>query len=156
MLIGGGKMNIVNQMDLSFPAKSTNEGFARSAVASFILQLDPTINELADIKTAVSEAVTNCIVHGYRYGEGTVYINVKITDRGKIIIKVRDKGCGIPDIKQAMEPLFTTAGDERAGLGFAVMQSFTDKIKVSSTVGKGTTVTLEKNIIRHRNSSEGA
>ncbi len=150
-------MNIVNQMDLSFPAKSSNESFARSAVASFILQLDPTINELADIKTAVSEAVTNCIVHGYGYGDGTVYINVKITDKGKVIIKIRDKGCGIPDIEQAMEPLFTTAGDEeRAGLGFAVMQSFTDKIKVSSTVGKGTTVTLEKNIIRHRNSSGGA
>lgn len=149
-------MNIVNQMDLNFPAKSTNESFARSAVASFILQLDPTINELADIKTAVSEAVTNCIVHGYGYSEGIVYINVKITDKGKIIIKIRDKGCGIPDIKQAMEPLFTTAGDERAGLGFAVMQSFMDKIKVSSTVGKGTTVTLEKNIIRHRNSSGGA
>ena len=85
-------MNIVNQMDLSFPAKSTNESFARSAVASFILQLDPTINELADIKTAVSEAVTNCIVHGYGYGDGTVYINVKITDKGKVIIKIRDKG----------------------------------------------------------------
>ena len=149
-------MNIVNQMDLNFPAKSTNESFARSAVASFVLQLDPTINELADIKTAVSEAVTNCIVHGYGYSEGTVYINVKITDKGKIVIKIRDKGCGIPDIKQAMEPLFTTAGDERAGLGFAVMQSFMDKIKVSSTVGKGTTVTHKKNIIRHRNSSGGA
>lgn len=149
-------MNIINQMDLSFPAKSTNESFARSAVASFVLQLDPTINELADIKTAVSEAVTNCIVHGYGYGEGTVYINVRITDKGKVIIKIRDKGCGIPDIEQAMEPLFTTAGEERAGLGFAVMQSFTDRIKVSSTVGKGTTVTLEKNIIRHRNSPSGA
>lgn len=146
-------MNVVNQMDLSFPAKSANESFARSAVASFVLQLDPTITELADIKTAVSEAVTNCIVHGYSYGEGVVYINVKITDNGKIIIKIRDKGCGIPDIKQAMEPLFTTAGDERAGLGFAVMQSFTDKIKVSSAVGKGTTVIMEKNIIRHRSKS---
>lgn len=149
-------MNIINQMDLSFPAKSANESFARSAVAAFILQLDPTINELADIKTAVSEAVTNCIVHGYGYGEGIVYINLKITDKGKIIIKIRDKGCGIPDIEQAMEPLFTTAGDERAGLGFAVMQSFTDKIKVSSTVGKGTTVTMEKNIIRHRSKSGAA
>lgn len=143
-------MNIINQMDLSFPAKSTNESFARSAVSAFVLQLDPTIAELADIKTAVSEAVTNCIVHGYGYGEGTVYINVKITDNGKIIIKIRDKGCGIPDIKQAMEPLFTTAGDERAGLGFAVMQSFMDRIKVTSAVDKGTTVTMEKNIIRHR------
>lgn len=149
-------MNIINQMDLSFPAKSANESFARSAVAAFILQLDPTINELADIKTAVSEAVTNCIVHGYGYGEGIVYINLKITDKGKIIIKIRDKGCGIPDIEQAMEPLFTTAGDERAGLGFAVMQSFTDKIKVSSAVGKGTTVTMEKNIIRHRSKSGAA
>lgn len=142
-------MKIINEMNLSFSSKSTNEGFARSAVASFALSLDPTINELADIKTAVSEAVTNCIVHGYEMNAGTIYINAKITDKSKIIIKIRDKGRGIEDIEKAMEPLFTTAGGERAGLGFAVMQSFMDKVKVSSTVGKGTTVCMEKSIIRN-------
>lgn len=141
-------MKIINEMNLSFLSKSTNEGFARSAVASFALSLDPTINELADIKTAVSEAVTNCIVHGYEMNAGTIYINAKITDNSKIIIKIRDKGRGIEDIEKAMEPLFTTAGGERAGLGFAVMQSFMDKVKVSSTLGKGTTVYMEKSIIR--------
>ena len=96
----------------------------------------------------MSEAVTNCIVHGYKSGIGTVYISSKIYDNGKILIKIRDKGCGIENIEQAMEPLFTTGGSERAGLGFAVMQSFMDKIKVTSKPGKGTIVTLEKNIIR--------
>lgn len=139
-------MNIVNEINLSFMSKSINEWFARSAICSFILPLDPTVEELSDIKTAVSEAVTNCIVHGYKQKSGTVYINAKITDKNKVIIKIRDKGCGIEDIEKAMQPMFTTAGDERAGLGFAVMQSFTDKIKVSSKPGKGTTVTLEKTI----------
>ena len=141
-------MNVVNELNLNFKSKSTNESFARSAVAAFILSLDPTIAELADIKTAVSEAVTNCIVHAYPQTIGTVYINVKITDENKIIIKIRDKGVGIDNIKQAMQPLFTTSGEERAGLGFAVMQSFMDRIKVRSTVGSGTTVTMEKTIIR--------
>lgn len=141
-------MNVVNELNLNFKSKSTNESFARSAVSAFILSLDPTIAELADIKTAVSEAVTNCIVHAYPQTIGTVYINVKITDENKIIIKIRDKGIGIDNIKQAMQPLFTTSGEERAGLGFAVMQSFMDRIKVRSTVGSGTTVTMEKTIIR--------
>lgn len=140
-------MKIVNEMDLKILSKSANESFARAAVASFVLQLDPTINELADIKTAVSEAVTNCIVHGYRYEAGVIYINVKITDTSRVIIKIRDKGCGIENIAQAMEPLYTTAGGERAGLGFAVMQSFMDKVKVSSTVNKGTSVVMEKAIL---------
>ncbi|MBQ2944636.1 MAG: anti-sigma F factor [Ruminococcus sp.] len=141
-------MNIVNEMNLNFEAKSINESFARSAVSSFVLSLDPTIAELSDIKTAVSEAVTNCIVHAYGYQGGTIYINARITDTGRIIIKVRDKGCGIPDVKQAMEPLYTTGGEERAGLGFAVMQSFMDRVQVRSAVLKGTTVTMEKAIIR--------
>lgn len=141
-------MNIVNEVNLSFNSKSTNEGFARSAVSAFILCLDPTIAELADIKTAVSEAVTNCIVHAYPDSIGTIYINVKITDQNKIIIKIRDKGVGIDDVKQAMEPLFTTSNDERAGLGFAVMQSFMDNIKVRSKKGCGTIVTLEKTLYR--------
>lgn len=138
----------VNSMKLSFLSKSANESFARSAVAAFLLPLDPTVAEIADVKTAVSEAVTNAIVHGYPDCFGTVTIEVSLTDTGKAIIKIRDKGVGIPDVAQAMEPLFTTSSDERAGLGFAVMQSFMDKVKVRSAVGKGTVVTLEKNIIR--------
>ncbi len=116
-------------------------------MAAFIAQLDPTISEIADIKTAISEAVTNCIVHAYKNGLGTIYISVKIFDNGQVIIKIRDKGCGIENVNQAMEPLYTTGGAERAGLGFAVMQSFMDNIKVISKVEKGTTITLTKNII---------
>ena len=141
-------MNIINNMKLSFISKSVNESFARSAVAAFLLPLDPTVAELADIKTAVSEAVTNAIVHAYPDEFGTVYIDMKLTDTGRAVIKIRDRGVGIPDIEKAMEPLYTTSTDERAGLGFAVMQSFTDRVRVRSAVGKGTTVTLEKNIIR--------
>lgn len=141
-------MRIINEMNVSFLSKSCNESFARSVVASFVLNLDPTINEIADIKTAVSEAVTNAIVHGYKMESGVIYINAKITDTNKVIIKIRDKGCGIEDVEKAMEPLFTTAPEEeRAGLGFAVMQSFMDRIKVTSKVDKGTTVTMEKFII---------
>lgn len=140
-------MTLINEMNLSFPSKSCNEAFARGVVSSFIMNLDPTIAELSDIKTAVSEAVTNCIVHGYRRENGTIYINGKIFEGGKVVVKIRDKGCGIENVEQAMQPLFTTAMDEdRAGLGFAVMQSFCDKVKVRSTCGKGTTVTLEKTI----------
>lgn len=143
-------MKIINEMSLSFPSKSCNEAFARSAVSAFIMNLDPTINELSDIKTAVSEAVTNCIVHGYRREDGTIYIKGKITGDNKVIIKIRDKGCGIADVKKAMEPLFTTAPEEeRAGLGFAVMQSFCDKVKVKSEPDKGTIVTLEKTIAKN-------
>ncbi|MBR2109506.1 MAG: anti-sigma F factor [Ruminococcus sp.] len=139
---------MINEMHLRFSSKSSNESFARSAVAAFVLELDPTITELADIKTAVSEAVTNAIVHGYRRESGTIYIDVKLTDDNNVIIKIRDKGVGIEDIKQAMQPLFTTAeSEERAGLGFAVMQSFTDSVKVASALHKGTTVTLKKRII---------
>lgn len=140
-------MNTLNQMKLSFLSRSINESFARAAVAAFVLPLDPTVAEIADIKTAVSEAVTNCIVHGYADTPGTVHIDAKITDTGRVIIRVRDTGVGIPDIERAMEPLYTTSGDERAGLGFAVMQSFMDRVRVRSTVGKGTTVTLEKTIL---------
>lgn len=141
-------MKVINEMHLRFLSKSSNESFARSAVAAFVLELDPTITELADIKTAVSEAVTNAIVHGYRRESGMIYIDVKLTDENNVIIKIRDKGVGIEDIKQAMQPLFTTAeSEERAGLGFAVMQSFTDSVKVTSALQKGTTVTLKKRII---------
>ena len=141
-------MKYVNETHIRFPSKSINEGFARSVVAAFVLELDPTIAELADIKTAVSEAVTNCIVHGYRRKTATVYIDAYITEDRLVIIRVRDKGVGIENVKEAMKPLFTTAeNEERAGLGFAVMQSFMDKVKVKSAVGKGTTVTLEKLIV---------
>ena len=137
-------MNVMNQMKLSFPSVSTNEGFSRAAISAFILPLNPTVAEVADIKTAVSEAVTNAIVHAYPDTGGTVYIDARITDDNRVIIKIRDAGIGIADVKQAMEPLYTTSSDERAGLGFAVMQSFSDKVRVRSAVGKGTTVRLEK------------
>lgn len=144
-------MNVINEMHIKFISKSTNEGFARSVVSAFILELDPTINEIADIKTAVSEAVTNSIVHGYRRESGMIYIDAKITDSKKVIIKIRDKGIGIENVEKAMEPLFTTSQqEERAGLGFTVMQSFMDNVKVKSTPNKGTTVTLEKQIISVR------
>lgn len=140
-------MKTVNQMRLSFPSKSRNEAFARSTVSAFITALDPTLSELNDLKTAVSEAVTNCIVHGYRRQSGTVYIFASVKDDNTVTVKIRDKGVGIEDIKQAMQPLFTTSPEEeRAGLGFAVMQSFCDKVRVNSAPGKGTTVTLIKKI----------
>ena len=127
-------------------SKSANEAFARSAVTAFITQLDPTLEEISDVKTAVSEAVTNCIVHGYKNTIGKIYITAQIYPDNTVLIKVRDNGCGIDNVERAMEPLFTTAGGERAGLGFAVMESFMDNLKVKSTVGKGTTVTMKKKI----------
>ncbi len=139
-------MKTINKFTLTLPSVSANESFARTTVSAFALLLDPTIDELADIKTAVSEAVTNCIVHAYREQIGNIYITAEIRNDHSILIKIRDKGCGIENIEQAMEPLYTTAGGERAGLGFAVMQSFMDSIKVRSCVGKGTTVTMTKRI----------
>ena len=139
-------MKKTNSMKLQFVSRSANEGFARTAVSGCLATLDPTVEELADIKTAVSEAVTNCIVHAYADQLGTVYISADLYEGGKVVIRVRDKGCGIPDVDQAMEPLFTTGGEDRAGLGFAVMQSLMDKVRVRSQVGKGTTVTLERRI----------
>lgn len=136
----------INEMKMNFPSRSTNESFARTAVAAFAAQADPTIEELADIRTAVSEAVTNCIVHAYREKTGTVYLECRLYESGRLMIRVRDRGCGIPNVKQAMEPLFTTGGEERAGLGFAVMQSFMDKLRVHSVPGKGTLVVMEKRI----------
>ena len=139
-------MKAENEMRISFVSRSVNEGFARSAVAAFVSQLDPTVDELADIRTAVSEAVTNCIVHAYPDCLGTVIVTVKLYDNGRVVVRVRDKGCGIANVQQAMEPLFTTGGEERSGLGFSVMQSFSDKVRVRSAPHKGTTVTLEKYI----------
>lgn len=139
-------MKAINTMKLEIESRSVNESFSRVAVASFIAQIDPTVEELGDIKTAVSEAVTNSIVHGYKEGKGKIYITVSIFENAKVRIKIRDKGCGIENVSRAMEPLFTTMGGERAGLGFAVMESFMDKVKVNSVVGRGTQVTLEKKI----------
>ena len=139
-------MKASNSMRLCFDSRSANESFARAAVSAFAAQLDPTVEEISDIKTAVSEAVTNCIVHAYRDMPGKIYITCEIYENGLFRTKIRDCGCGISDVKKAMEPLFTTAGEERAGLGFAVMESFTDKLRVRSAFGKGTTVTLEKHI----------
>ena len=138
-------MNIVNEARLAFMSRSANESFARVAVSGFFMQLDPTVDELTDIKTAVSEAVTNAIVHGYREKNGTVYITMRILAGNVAYVKIRDCGCGIADVKKAMVPLYTSAPEEeRAGLGFAVMQSFMDTVRVRSAVGKGTTVVMTK------------
>ncbi len=141
-------MKCVNKFNMNFPSKSSNEAFARNAVSAFALQLDPTIEEINNIKTVVSEAVTNSIVHGYADTIGTVYITAEIREKSIMVIKIRDKGCGIEDVEKAMEPLFTTQGGERAGLGFAVMEAFSDGIKVRSKLGVGTTVTLTVKIGR--------
>ncbi len=137
-------MKVVNKFSMKFPSRSANESFARTVVSAFASQLDPTIEEISDIKTAVSEAVTNCIVHAYRNTMGDIYITCEQFDSGIIRIKVRDKGCGIEDVKKAMEPLYSSQGGERAGLGFSVMESFMDSLRVSSKTGKGTTVTMRK------------
>ena len=137
---------IENEMKLTIPSHSSNESFARIAVADFC-QLDPTIDEIADIKTAVSEAVTNAIVHGYGDKIGLIHIRAQIHTDNKVVIRIRDTGCGITDIEQAMEPMYTTCKNgERSGLGFSVMQTFMDKVKVNSTQGKGTTVVLTKKL----------
>ena len=139
-------MKPVNEMRLKIESRSVNEAFARATVAAFAAQLDPNIEEISDIRTAVSEAVTNCIVHAYAETVGQIFIWSGIYENGVIRIKIRDCGCGIENVKQAMEPLFTTLGGERAGLGFAVMESFCDKVRVRSKIGVGTVVTLEKRI----------
>ncbi len=148
-------MKPINTLKLEIESRSVNESFARAAVAAFASQLDPNVEEISDIKTAVSEAVTNCIVHAYRNKVGKIYITADIFENGKFRVKIKDKGCGIENVKQAMEPLFTTLGGERAGLGFAVMESFCDKLKVKSVPNKGTTVTLEKIFIGRSNSDDG-
>jgi stage II sporulation protein AB (anti-sigma F factor) len=139
-------MNVVNQFKLTVDSKSVNEAFCRVVISSFVTPLDPTIEELSDIKTAVSEAVTNCIVHAYSNSCGKIYISAQILDNSLVRVKVVDKGVGIQDVKQAMAPMFSTGGSDRAGLGFTVMQSFCDRVSVKSVVGKGTTVILTKKI----------
>ena len=139
-------MKLTNKFNMTVLSYSANEYFVRAAVSAFLTQLDPTLEELNDVKTAVSEAVTNCIVHAYKDTIGKIYITAELYDNNSIKIRIRDKGCGIGDVEQAMQPLFTTVGGERAGLGFAVMQSFTDNVKVKSAPNKGTVVTLTKQL----------
>ncbi len=135
-----------NEVKLQLDSRSVNEGYARVAVSAFAAVLDPTVEEINDIRTAVSEAVTNCIVHAYRNGMGKIYIRVRLFDGGKIEVQIRDRGCGIADVQKAREPLFTTLGGDRSGLGFSVMESFCDRVRVRSELGKGTTVTLIKTV----------
>ena len=139
-------MKQVNYIKMEFPARSVNEGFARAAAAAFAAQLDPTLDELGDVKTAVSEAVTNAIVHAYPDALGTVQLRMRILDGDTLEITVRDKGRGIPDVEKAMEPMYTTGGEERSGMGFTIMGSFMDGLRVRSTVDKGTTVTMSRHI----------
>ncbi len=140
-------MKATNQMRISFLSRSANEGFARIAVAAFAAQLDPTVEEISEIKTAVSEAVTNSIVHGYADRLGTITIAGRLYEGGKMVLTVKDRGRGIEDIAQAMEPLFTTGNaEERSGMGFTVMEAFMDKVRVSSKPGIGTTVAFTKYI----------
>ncbi|MCI1269178.1 MAG: anti-sigma F factor [Ruminococcus sp.] len=143
-------MKILNEVKFTMPSLSLNEAVARAAVSSLLVQYDPTVEELSDIRTAVSEAVTNSIVHGYRHKSGNIEITVRLIEPREIYIKIRDKGCGIADIDRAMEPLFTTAPEEeRSGLGFSVMSSFMDKLKVKSEVDNGTTVIMRKKLKSH-------
>ena len=140
------KIKAENEVLLEFPSRSSNEGFARAAVACFAAQLDPTLNELEDIKTAVSEAVTNAIVHGYPDCLGMVQVRVRVCPGNVLELTVKDRGRGIPDVEQARQPMFTTGGEERSGMGFTIMESFMDKLTVRSAAGRGTTVTMRKRL----------
>ncbi len=144
-------MKAENIVKMTFPSCSTNEAFARSAVAAFVARYDPTVPQIADLKTAVSEAVTNCIVHAYPESIGNIQMIMSVYPNRLIRIVISDKGVGIPDINKAMEPLFTTGNpDERSGLGFAVMQSFMDTVKVTSKPSKGTKIVMQKLLSEHK------
>ena len=147
-------MKAENSTRIQFDSLSSNEAYARGVTAAFLARYDPTVPQLADLKTAVSEAVTNCIVHAYPDRIGEIYIAASLSESNLVTIKVRDHGCGIADVQKAMEPLFTTLGGERAGLGFAVMESFMDKVRVRSVPGKGTSVTMDK-FIKGRGDGQG-
>ena len=140
------KKVISNSFDMNLMSKSINEGFTRTLISSFAIQADPTIEALSELKTIVSEAVTNAIVHGYQNKPGIIHIKAKLYEDKTIKIIIRDKGIGIPDIKQAMEPLYTTGNEERAGMGFTIMETFSDKLKVISKEGKGTSIIIEKSL----------
>ena len=139
-------MQVTNECRLEFPSRSSNEAFARVAAAAFAAQLDPTLEELGDIKTAVSEAVTNCIVHAYPESVGRIRLRMRILEGERLEISVQDWGKGIEDVDKAREPLFTTGGEERSGMGFTIMESFMDKLRIRSRPGRGTTVTMLRTI----------
>ena len=141
-------MKCENDMTLEFPSRSANEAFARAAVACFAAQLDPNLEELNDIKTAVSEAVTNCIVHAYKERLGPVTVRCRILPDKVLDIVIKDKGCGIEDVEQARKPMFSTGGEERSGMGFTIMESFMSSLRVTSTPGKGTTVHMKRKIVQ--------
>ena len=141
-------MKATNYVSVTFPSRSSNEGFARTVAACFAAQLDPTLDEVNDIKTAVSEAVTNAIVHAYPDSIGKVAMKLRIYEDNSVEIIVRDWGVGIEDMEQARQPMFTTGGEERAGMGFTIMESFMDKLRLRSVPGKGTTVTMRRRISR--------
>lgn len=135
-----------NYVVMEFLSRSSNESFARMAAAGFASQLDPTLDELGDVKTAVSEAVTNAIVHAYPDQLGKITMRMRILDKQVLEISIRDWGCGIENVEQARQPLYTTGGEERSGMGFTIMESFTDRLQIKSAIGKGTTVTMRKRI----------
>ncbi|MGI5970104.1 MAG: anti-sigma F factor [Oscillospiraceae bacterium] len=139
-----------NYIKLEFPSRSANEGFARAATAAFAAQLDPTLEVLGDLRTAVSEAVTNCIIHAYPDTIGKILLRLRILPGGVLEIMVRDWGVGIADIERAREPMFTTGGPERSGMGFTIMESFMDKVRVRSKEGAGTTVTMRRTVTRRK------
>ena len=137
-----------NSMSVEFPSRSANEALARAIVACFAAQLDPTLDELGDIKTAVSEAVTNCIVHAYRDTIGPITVRCRVLPDNVLDIVVKDKGCGIADVAAARKPMFTTGGEERSGMGFTIMESFMTSLRVTSRPGKGTSVHMKRRIVR--------
>lgn len=137
-------MKSENYINLTFPSRSCNEAFARSAIAAFAAQLDPTLDELGDVKTAVSEAVTNCIVHAYPDCVGEIQLRAWIVEGNTLMIQIRDRGVGIEDLDKAREPMFTTGGSERSGMGFTIMQTFMNELKILSQPGKGTTVRMKR------------
>ena len=141
-------MKVTDQVTLTFASRSANEGFARSCAACYAAQLDPNLDELADIKTAVSEAVTNAIVHAYPDTLGKITMRLRLLEGNELEIRIKDTGVGIPDVEQARTPLFTTGNEERSGMGFTIMESFMDRLTVRSAPGKGTTVTMKKRIAR--------
>ncbi len=150
-------MKILSEVKLTFSAESRNESFARSVVSAFAARLDPSVSEIGEIKTAVSEAVTNCIVHAYRGNKekGRIELVLREQENGVLYIKIKDRGCGIADVKKAMEPLYTSCPEEeRAGLGFAVMESFMDKVTVKSAPQKGTAVIMTRKILSDNSAAD--
>ena len=139
-------MKAENYIKLEFPARAVNEGFARAAVAAFVSQLDPTLTELGDLKTAVSEAVTNAVVHAYPDSLGVIQLRARILPGGELELVIKDKGVGIADVERARTPLYTTGGEERSGMGFTIMEGFTDKLRVRSVPGRGTTVAMRRRL----------